>query len=125
MGIVEALHKVRGAFNVSAVAQAAARVAIADVRHEHMARAHNTEWRQWLQARLLASGHIVIPSDCNFLVVRFESVDACRAAHAALAERGVLVMPLGGYGLPEALRITIGTREANEAVAAALCGVAA
>lgn len=123
--IVDALHKVRGAFNVSAVAQAAAHVAIADMRHEHMARAHNTEWRQWLQDRLLASGHIVIPSVCNFLVVRFDRVDDCRTAHAALAERGVLVMPLSRYGLPEALRVTIGTREANEAVAAALCGVAA
>lgn len=124
-GIVGALHKVRGAFNISAPAQAAASVAVADFMHEQHARAHNTCCRAWLQERLVKSGLRVIPSVCNFLTVFFEDAHSRRDAVAALAQRGVLVLQLTGYGLPNALRITIGKEDANRAVVDALCGVVA
>lgn len=118
--IVQTLHKVRGAFNVSHVAQAAAAAAITDIAHEARAREHNTQWLAWLTESLTAHGLDVVPSACNFLVVRFRDEAACKSATIALGEHGVLVMPLAGYGLPEAMRISIGTAEANHAVASVL-----
>jgi histidinol-phosphate aminotransferase len=123
--VIEALHKIRGAFNVGTIAQAAAIAAVSDVVHERRARVHTTRWREWLAQRLGAAGYTVIPSVTNFIVVRFEDAGRCSEALAELGHRGVLAMPLTGYGLPEALRITVGTAEANELVANALCGVAA
>lgn len=120
-GVIEALHKVRGAFNVSGVAQAAAQAALADMHHEQRARSHTTRWRTWLTERLAESGYAVIPSVCNFVTVCFDDARASAEAEAKLAQRGVMVMPLESYGLPEALRITIGSQEANEVVAAVLC----
>jgi len=72
--------------------------------------------------RLARAGIEIIPSVCNFVVVRLRDVEARQTALAALAHKGVLAMPLSGYGMPEALHITIGTEAANRAVAAALTG---
>lgn len=116
----ETLHKVRGAFNVNAVAGAAAVAAVGDAAHERRAREHNSRWLAWLSQRLAALGLTVVPSDCNFVMVRFAHAVACQAAVEALRRHGVLAMPLVGYGRPEALRITVGTADANEAVVAAL-----
>lgn len=118
--LVDTLHKVRGTFNVGNVAQAAAAAAIADREHVQRAREHNTRWLHWLTDRLAASRLDVVPSACNFLMVRFGGESACRDATAALRRRGLLVMPLTGYGLPDAARISIGTEEANRAVAETL-----
>ena len=118
--LIDNLHKVRGAFNVNAVAQAAAAAAIQDGAHEERARAHNIQEMTWLTGRLTDAGISFIPSVCNFVVVRFSSADQCQAALRELAEERVLAMPLNGYGLPDALRITLGTRAANEAVLTAL-----
>ena len=118
--LIEALHKVRGAFNVGSVSQAAATAAILDTHHERRARDHNDRWLPWLSGELMAIGLEVIPSVCNFAVARFADDEACRAGVSALQRHGVLAMPLGGYGLPESLRITIGTQAANEAVVTAL-----
>ena len=122
--LIGAMHKVRGAFNVNSLAQAAAAAAIGDLAHEKRARAHNSHWLAWLGPSLRALGLEVIPSVCNFLVVRFADGEACRSALSSLAARSVLAMPLTGYGLPEALRITIGTEPANHAVRDALSAVA-
>ena len=118
--LIDSLHKVRGAFNVSSLAQAAARAAIGDTAHEQAARRHNAYWLNWLATGIRALGLEAIPSVCNFIVVRFPGVEACRSAQTALAGRSVLAMPLAGYGMPEALRITIGTEPANHAVRDAL-----
>jgi histidinol-phosphate aminotransferase len=118
--LVNVLHKVRGAFNVSSMAQAAAAAAIADEDHVRRAREHNTQWLAWLSDRLARAGLKVIPSVCNFLVVRFADAAACQSALVALGRHGVLAMPLTGYRLLEAMRITIGTEAANRAVAEAL-----
>jgi histidinol-phosphate aminotransferase len=118
--LIETLHKVRGAFNVGSVSQAAATAAIGDVAHEQRARDHNERWLPWLSWQLARLGLDIVPSVCNFVVVRFASAEDCKAGAAALERHGVMTMPLGGYGLPQAMRITIGTAEANEAVVAAL-----
>jgi histidinol-phosphate aminotransferase len=118
--LIETLHKVRGAFNVGAVGQTAAAAAIADTAHERRAREHNLHWLPWLSRQLEALGLDVIPSVCNFLVVRFRDANAFQAGIESLARHGVLATPLGGYGLPQALRITVGTAQANEAVVHAM-----
>jgi histidinol-phosphate aminotransferase len=120
--LIDTLHKVRGAFNVSTPAQFAAVAAIGDLAHERQAREHNTHWLAWLSAQLDAAGFDVIPSVCNFLVVRFRDELACQAGVNALATQGVLAMTLAGYGLAQSMRITIGTQAANHAVVTALTG---
>ena len=86
------------------------------------ARAHNDRWQPWLSERLASLGLELTPSVGNFVLARFP--DAPRhnadAAFAFLHSRGILTRQMGGYGLPQCLRITIGTGEEMEAVAAAL-----
>jgi histidinol-phosphate aminotransferase len=118
--LIDALNKVRDVFNVSSVAQAAGTAAIRDLEHERQAREHNARWLGWLAARLTELGIDVTPSAGNFVMARFADPDACVAANAALVAAGILVMPLAGYGLPEALRITVGAAHANEALVQAL-----
>jgi histidinol-phosphate aminotransferase len=111
------LHRIRGPFNVGAAAQAAGVAAVEDVEALQRARAHNDRWLPWFSARLSALGIELTPSVGNFVLARFADADA---AFAFLQKRGILTRKMGGYGLPDRLRITIGTGEEMEAVAAAL-----
>jgi len=118
--VIDALNRVRGPFNVSAAALAAAEVAVQDVEHTEKCRVHNAKWRGWLQDELASIG---LPSDesfANFIVPRFESPEAAAEADAYLQTKGLVVRALAGYGLPAFLRITIGDEIACRAVAATL-----
>jgi histidinol-phosphate aminotransferase len=120
--IADVLNRIRGPFNVSLAAQAAGVAAIEDVGALARARAHNERWLPWLSERLAALGLKLTPSVGNFVLPRFPD-DPRHNADAALRflqARGILVRQMGGYGLPQHLRITIGTGEEMEAVAAAL-----
>ena len=116
-GIADALNRVRGPFNTSAPAQAAALAALEDEAHEEKSRAHNRLWRDWLAGALTAAGYRVHPSVGNFLLVEFADADA---ADAFLKSRGLIMRKMGGYGLPHCLRITIGSEAETRATAAAL-----
>jgi histidinol-phosphate aminotransferase len=61
-----------------------------------------------------------VPSEANFVLVTFDGALTAEAALKGIAERGYAVRHLPGQGLPNALRITIGTREQMEVIAAAL-----
>jgi histidinol-phosphate aminotransferase len=120
--IADVFNRVRGPFNVSAPALAAGIAAVEDVDALQRARAHNDRWLRWLSERLAALGLPSTPSVANFVLPRFPE-DRRRNADAAFAflqERGILTRKMHGYGLPQHLRITIGTAEENESVAAAL-----
>jgi histidinol-phosphate aminotransferase len=120
--IVDVLNRVRGPFNVSAPAIAAGVAAVEDEEAFTRARAHNARWLPWLSERLQALGLPVTPSVCNFALPRFPD-DPRRNAEAAfefLRARGILTRKMAAYGLPQHLRITIGTGEEMEAVVAAL-----
>lgn len=121
-GIADVLNRIRGPFNVSAPALAAGVAALEDADAVKRARAHNDQWLPWLSERLHGIGLELTPSVGNFVLARFpkEPNKNADAAFAFLQERGILTRQMGGYGLPECLRITIGTGEENEAVAAAL-----
>jgi histidinol-phosphate aminotransferase len=120
--IADVLNRIRGPFNVSAPALAAGVAAVEDVAALARARAHNDKWLPWLSERLQAIGLELTPSVGNFVLARFpdEPRHNADAAFAFLQSRGILTRQMGGYGLPKCLRITIGTGEEMDAVAAAL-----
>jgi len=74
-------------------------------------RAHNAEYRPKLAAGLQAAGIKVWPSEGNFVLADFATPERAKAADAFLRTRGVITRPVGGYGLPQCLRITVGTPE--------------
>lgn len=109
--VVDVLNRVRGPFNVSVAAQAAAIAALEEPGWVEMSAAHNAEWRPKLAAGLAAAGIKVWPSEGNFVLADFGSIEKANAADAFLRTRGVIVRKVAGYGLPHCLRITVGTGE--------------
>ncbi|HEV8033150.1 MAG TPA: histidinol-phosphate transaminase [Stellaceae bacterium] len=120
--IADVLNRIRGPFNVSAPALAAGVAAVEDVAALARARAHNDKWLPWFSERLAALGLPLTPSVGNFVLPRFpdDPRHNADAAFAFLQSRGILTRKMGGYGLPQHLRITIGTGEEMETVAAAI-----
>lgn len=120
--IADILNRVRGPFNVSAPALAAGVAAVEDVEALNHARAHNDRWLTWFSERLAALHIPLTPSVANFVLARFadEGGRDADAAFAFLQSRGILTRKMGGYGLPQYLRITIGTGPEMETVAQAL-----
>jgi histidinol-phosphate aminotransferase len=121
-GIADVLNRVRGPFNVSAPALAAGVAALRDTETLAKARAHNDHWQPWLNQKLAALGLDPTPSVGNFVLPRFPEGGKynAAAAFAFMQGRGILTRKMGGYGLPDRLRITIGTGEECEKVAATL-----
>lgn len=110
-GLVALLERLRESFNVNTVALAAAQAALADSAHLARVREGNARQRESLAAALRGRGLFVFPSRTNFVLVEFG--DDCAALEARLVERGVVLRPMGGYGLGHCLRITVGTAEEN------------
>ena len=117
-----AMNRIRGAFNVNLPAIEAGIAAMEDRAHEDAAVAHNSHWAPWLTERLRGLGLDVVPSVGNFVLVGFPQHGPHTAAEAdrALAARGVVVRAVASYGLPNHLRVTVGTEEANRLVVDAL-----
>ena len=116
--VIEILERLRESFNVNLIALAAAEASLADQEHMISGCAWNRTEREWLAAKLREKGLRVLPSQTNFLLVDFER-DAA-PIESALFDRGVIARPMGGYGLQEFLRISVGTRIENERLLAAL-----
>jgi histidinol-phosphate aminotransferase len=116
--VAAVLERLRESFNVNGVALAAAEAALADQAHVARAKAWTFEEREWLSEKLRAHGLRVLPSQTNFVLVDFAG-DAA-PIERALLERGVIVRPMGGYGLPECLRVSVGTRVENQRLLGAL-----
>ncbi|MDR2857559.1 MAG: histidinol-phosphate transaminase [Novosphingobium sp.] len=122
-GIVDTLNRIRGPFNVSSTGQATALAALADQDFVAMSRRHNTAERARFVAAIEALGNHGIrplPSEANFVLILFEGRLSAEAAYNGLAERGYITRWLPGQGLPHGLRITIGTAEQMDAIAAGL-----
>jgi histidinol-phosphate aminotransferase len=118
--VADILNRVRGSFTISGPAQAAGIAAVNDRAHTALAKEHNSKWLPWLTQALLELGLDVIPSAGNFVLVRFGSAERCRDAHNYLSRNGVILRPMAGYGLPDALRITVGTERQNQTCIEAL-----
>ncbi|HEX6440690.1 MAG TPA: histidinol-phosphate transaminase [Stellaceae bacterium] len=120
--IADVLNRIRGPFNINAAALAAGVAAVEDLGALARARAHNEKWLPWFSERLQALGLQLTPSVGNFVLPQFpdDPRHNADAAFAFLQSRGILTRQMGGYGLPKHLRITIGTGEEMETVAAAI-----
>ena len=120
--VADVLNRIRGPFNISVPAIAAGAAAIADQGFVDEAVAHNDRWLPWLTGEIEALGLTVTPSVGNFLLIHFPDDDRRRAAHADafLSARGLILRRMDSYGLPGALRLSIGTEDANRSVVAAL-----
>lgn len=118
--IADVLNRIRGPFNVNLPAMKAGVAAIEDQSFAQSAVSHNTKWLNWLGAELKNLGLKVTPSVGNFLLVHFNAASIATAADTYLGEHGIIVRAVSAYGLPAALRISVGTEEANHAVVAAL-----
>ena len=120
--VADVLNRIRGPFNVSAAAIAAGVAAIADQEFVDAAVTHNELWVEKLGRQLEGIGLEITPSVGNFLLVHFPAGGAKSAplADSHLTEHGIVVRRMEGYGLPNCLRITVGSEEANQAVFAAL-----
>jgi histidinol-phosphate aminotransferase len=115
--IADLMNRVRQPFNCNNLALAAATAALGD--HEFVARSYalNRAGMAQIVAGLEELGYAFIPSHGNF--VTFKAGDAA-ALNQSLLKQGVIVRPLGGYGMPEWLRVTIGTESDNARFLAAL-----
>ena len=120
--VVDAVNRIRGPFNVSDAAMAAGVAAIEDVEHQAYAREHNTRWLGWLTEEIAKLGLKVTPSVANFVLIHFPETKGRTAkdADAFLTARGLILRQTTAYKLPNALRLSVGTEEANHLVVGAL-----
>jgi histidinol-phosphate aminotransferase len=121
--IADTLNRIRGPFNVSSNGQAMALAALSDQDFVSHSRDHNAAERARFVAALEAMGNHglrPLPSQANFVLILFEGRLTAETAFEGLAERGYITRWLPNQGLPHGLRITIGTAEQMDAIAAGL-----
>jgi len=116
--IADALNRVRPAFNVNSLAQVGACAALADQQHMRHAVEQTMQELTRVEAQLKRLNLWSAPSATNFLLVRTGA--AAAQTYERLLREGVIVRPVAGYGLPDALRITIGTPAQNDRMLSAL-----
>ena len=120
--VVNAINRIRGPFNVNGPAIEAGIAAIRDTSHVERSRQHNTQWLAWLTDEIGKLGLNVTPSAANFLLIHFPETrgHTAKDADAFLTKRGLILRQVGAYKLPNALRMSVGTEEANRLVVQAL-----
>jgi histidinol-phosphate aminotransferase len=107
--LADYLNRARHPFNVNRLAEAAALAALDDDEHAERSRRVNAEGAEYLTRELRALGVEVWPTDANFLLMRVGE-----GFFDKLQREGVIVRPLGGFGMPDCLRVSIGLPEENE-----------
>ena len=115
--VADVMNRVRQPFNVNSLALAAATAALDDMEFVARSYAENLKGMRQLEEGARALGLDYIPSYGNFLSIR---VGKASEVFKRLLRRGVIVRPVSGYGLPEHLRVTVGTYAENEKFLAAL-----
>lgn len=121
--LIDAINRLRGAFNVSVSGQAAAIAGLADQTWLAESCAANAKARDGFIAALTSLGNRGVrplPSKANFVLVEFSGALTGEAAYEGLAERGYMTRWLPSQGLPHCLRITVGTEAQMREVAAIL-----
>jgi histidinol-phosphate aminotransferase len=106
--VADVLNRVRGPYNVSLPAQAAAIAALGDTARLAEARRHNIVWRGWLTQGLRGLGLRVLPSETNFLAVHLGSEVRANEGFEFLRSNGILARRLDSYGMDEWLRTSVG-----------------
>jgi histidinol-phosphate aminotransferase len=115
--LIAGLESVRQPFNINAIAQAGALAALDDTEHVRQTRKNNTEGLKQIGDGLARLGVEYIPSVGNFILAR---VGDGKRVFDEMQKLGVIVRPMGGYELPDWIRISIGTPAENERCLAAL-----
>jgi len=121
--VIEALHKIRAPFNVTTAGQQAAIAALGDTAFVDASRTHNRQWRTWFEGEIATLGNKglrAVPSKANFSLVLFNGALTAERAYKGLMDAGYIVRWLPGQGLPNALRITIGTEAETTGLMASL-----
>ena len=118
--VIDAINRIRGPFNVNAPAIAAGIAAIRDSAHVERSREHNTKWLAWLTEEIAKLGIKVTPSVANFVLMHFADAKTAADANAFLMKRGLVLRQVSAYHLPNCLRMTVGSEEANKLVVNAL-----
>jgi histidinol-phosphate aminotransferase len=116
--IISALNKIRSPFNVAGISQVAALAALEDAEHVRRSRQSNRRGLAFLSRELADLGLKVVPSATNFVYV--ETGHPPKQVYEALLHQGVIVRPLGWMGMPDGLRVSVGTAEENQRVVEAL-----
>jgi histidinol-phosphate aminotransferase len=109
--LVSALEKTRQPFNINSLAQAAALAALDDDEHVRKTRSNNFAGLEFFRRVFRDLKLEFVPSFANFILIR---VGEGQKVFDAMQKQGVIVRPMGGYQLPEWIRISIGTPEENE-----------
>jgi histidinol-phosphate aminotransferase len=115
--LISAFEKIRQPFNINSVAQAAAVAGLDDDDHVRKTRANNFAGLDFLERSLRELRVEVVPSQANFILAR---VGDGTKVFDAMQRHGVIVRPMGGYQLPEWIRISVGTTAENERCIAVL-----
>lgn len=118
--IISTLYKVRDPFNISQPAIAAAIAALQDTGYIAQQVALNNEQRDRVSLAVQALGIHVLPSVTNFILLQFDSPEQASHVNTALMQQGIIIREVANYGLPDCLRMTIGTAEENDLFLAAL-----
>jgi histidinol-phosphate aminotransferase len=120
--VIDAINRIRGPFNVNAPAIAAGIAAIEDSAHQERSREHNTKWLAFLTEEIGKLGLMVTPSVANFVLIHFpqEKGRTAKDADAFLTKRGLILRQVAAYKLPNALRMSVGSEEANRLAVQAL-----
>jgi histidinol-phosphate aminotransferase len=119
--VCDVLNRIRGPFNVSMMQQHIGAAAVRDRAHVERSIAHNEQWKNYLTEEIRKLGLIVNESVANFVLIQFpKSGKTAREADAFLSAKGLILRGVANYGLPDALRLTVGTAEANQLVVEAL-----
>ena len=109
--LITALEKVRQPFNINSIAQAGALAALDDADHMRRTRENNVQGLKTYTEAFQKLGLEFVPSSGNFILVR---VGEGQRIFDAMQKLGVIVRPMGGYQLPEWIRISVGTPEEND-----------
>ncbi len=115
--LIADLEKIRQPFNINAVAQAAAFAALDDDAHAAKTRKVNFRGLRLYTRQFRKLGLDYVPSSANFILVKVG--DGARV-FGEMQKLGVIVRPMGGYSLPEWIRISVGTPRENERCLASL-----
>jgi histidinol-phosphate aminotransferase len=121
--LIDMVNRIRGPFNVALTAQAAALAALGDQAFVAASRAHNLAERGRFAAAVAALGNHglrPLPSAANFVLIEFSGALTAEEAYKGLMDHGFITRWLPGQGLPQCLRVTIGTGAEMDRVAAVL-----
>jgi histidinol-phosphate aminotransferase len=121
--ICDVLNRIRGPFNTSTLQQQVGAAAVRDRDHFWKAVAHNSKWLPWITEEIRKTGLRVDDSVANFVLIHFPpgaegakgigGEKSAQAADAYLMRHGVILRGVASYGLPDCLRMTVGTEEQN------------